>query len=159
MMGLAYERLGKLEEAEAVALNYLKLYPNDADAHALYGEVLCSKEKYDEAVVEYNKAIELDPMESYHYCKLAINLFISDHKNLNQSIELVLHALELNPNNAIFHSYLSEQYINAGRLDDAQNECLKALELGPDIAIVRSQYGKLQMLFQNFDEAEEHIRE
>lgn len=159
MMGLACIGLDKIEQAEVIALSYLKLYPTNADSHALYGEVLYSKGNYKQSIDEYNRAIELSPMESYLYYKLAINIYSIDKVNVDKSIELVLHALELEPDNAIYYSYLSEQYINAGRLEEAYNECSKALELGPDIGIVRGQYGKIQMYFQNFNEAEKHIRE
>lgn len=160
MMGLSYMNLGRLDEAENVALNYLALEPNDAQAHSLYASILSSKDNYERAIAEFEKAIELNPLDSHFYINLAINSFMLDNsKNLDKSITLVLKALELNPDDATAHSYLAEQYKNAGRLKDAERESLIALNLDPEPAIIHEQFGRLQIYLENFEKAEEHLLE
>lgn len=151
MLGLSYSLSGRLDEAESIALNYLQFDSNDAHAHSLYGYILSCKSNYKIAIVEYEKAIELDPSDSYFYINLAICYFMLDNKkNLYKSIDLVIKALELNPDDAASNSYQLEQFLNTEFLSDDEKDSLKTLGLAPD------QFEHLQTYSINFDNKKEY---
>lgn len=132
MMGLSYVSLKRFEDAEKIALSYLELEPNNQLSHFLYGKVLSYTGNYEKAVQEYEKAIELDLTDSFFYLHLAATYYVIDKiNNLDKSKKLILKALELDPDNPVLHTFLSQLHINEGRLADAEKESLIALELEP----------------------------
>ncbi len=154
MLGLSYSLSGRIDEAESIALNYLQFDPNDAHAHSLYGHILSCKNNYKIAIVEYEKAIELDPSDSYFYINLAICYFMLDNnKNLYKSIDLVIKALELNPDDITSNSYPWEEYLNAKSLSGDERERLTGLAIDPD------EFDHLQTYSRNFASTEEHPTE
>jgi tetratricopeptide (TPR) repeat protein len=66
---------GREEEAEAAALQALALNPGAAEIHARYGQVLESLGRYDEAVEQSRRAVELDPLSTAYRNLLADRLF------------------------------------------------------------------------------------
>jgi tetratricopeptide (TPR) repeat protein len=60
----------------------LRLNPNCADCHSEYGVLLAGLGRYDEAIVQTNRAIELDPLSSPYRCWLATIAFLSRQYDL-----------------------------------------------------------------------------
>lgn len=159
MLGYAYRQLEKSEKAEAAAKNYLILYPNSADAHFLYGLILSDKKDYTQAEAEFQEAVKLDPADSRYYTYWAMCIYFRDNSNIDRAIALQIKALELEPENEVAHAFFGEYYLYAGKLIEAEQQCLTALKLNPEAAIVHSQYGKIQSFLGNFDKAEAHLLE
>ncbi|MCT4595162.1 MAG: tetratricopeptide repeat protein [Anaeromicrobium sp.] len=159
MLAQAYKKLKKIDEAEAVILEYLKRYEEDPNGHVLYGDILQEMNEYKKAEKEFQRAIDLDPDEDSYYIKLAINLMIHDNENLPKCIKLAEKAVSISPNNGINHSYLAELYFNDKRLYDAQREVMKGLELASDHHMVHDQYGRIQYEFGNIHLAQKHFEE
>ncbi len=67
---------GSLEKAAAAAAELLRLAPGLADTHAALGSSLVAAEKYDEAILEFEKAIAIDPGHfdaHYNYARAAFH--------------------------------------------------------------------------------------
>ena len=60
-MGIAYMGLTRYEDAEKVYDAILALRPKEKDAHYLRGNVRLELDKFNEAVADFDKAIEMDP--------------------------------------------------------------------------------------------------
>jgi TolB-like protein/DNA-binding winged helix-turn-helix (wHTH) protein/Flp pilus assembly protein TadD len=64
----------------------LKLNPNCADCHFTYGALLAALGRYDEAIVQTNQAIELDPLSSLYRNWLAAIAFFSRQYDLSMKL-------------------------------------------------------------------------
>jgi len=160
MMGLSYVSLKRFEDAEKIALSYLELEPNNQLSHFLYGKVLSYTGNYEKAVQEYEKAIELDLTDSFFYLHLAATYYVIDKiNNLDKSKKLILKALELDPDNPVLHTFLSQLHINEGRLADAEKESLIALELEPGKSFSHEQFARVQTNLGNIEKSQEHLLE
>lgn len=159
MLAKAYNGLNKIDEAEAVVLEYLKNYQENVCGHVLYGNILQGKDDYKRATEEFQKAIDLDPDDETNYIKLAINLMIEDDKNLPKCIVLAEKAVAINPNNGINHTYLGELYFLDKRLYDAEREAIKGLELDSQQHMCHDEYARIQYACGNIDVAKEHFEE
>ena len=56
-----YNAMGKKDEASKRFEDLIKKDPNNASYRLGYGNLLMQMDKYDEAIVEYNKALEIEP--------------------------------------------------------------------------------------------------
>jgi len=73
-VAVAYERIGKLVEAEAHYREALHRDPNYAKAYFNLGNTLLAQKKYLEAIVQYRKAIEISPRDATLYSNLGTAL-------------------------------------------------------------------------------------
>lgn len=60
-LAVALQKLGRFEDAEKVYDAILALRPKEKDAHYLRGNVRLELDKFNEAVADFDKAIEMDP--------------------------------------------------------------------------------------------------
>ncbi len=60
-LGFAYRSVNMLDSAQAVFLRYIALVPNDPNPHDSYAELLMKMGRFDESILEYRKALSIDP--------------------------------------------------------------------------------------------------
>lgn len=65
MLGYSYSALNNYKEAEKAFQHYIKLIPNKAASYDSYAELLLKMGKHDESIVQYKKALKIDPAFSY----------------------------------------------------------------------------------------------
>jgi Tfp pilus assembly protein PilF len=125
--------------------------PNDAEAYYKKGEFYYSKEKYEEAINEYNKAIELKPDfpnayknrgNSYYYLK-KYEEAIADYRK----------AIEIKPDfpNAYYNRGLV--YYNQQKYKEAIRDYSKAIEIKPDFPNAYNSRGIVYYYQQKYEEA------
>lgn len=73
-LGLAYEEVGRIEDALRSYRRALELEPDMVAAHINSGSILLSRKKFDEAVQQFRKAIDVNPLEVAAHYNLAIAL-------------------------------------------------------------------------------------
>jgi serine/threonine-protein kinase len=73
-LGIALDRLGKLDEAVAEWREVIRLEPDFAPAHYNLGNALRKQKNLDDAVPEYHKAIRLQPDYAEAHCNLGYAL-------------------------------------------------------------------------------------
>ncbi len=96
----------------------LELTPNDATAHYAYANIsLLAQGRYDEAIAEFRKALELDPFSGIINANYAAAL--SAAGRAEAAIEQIRKALDIDPNFEVALDRGSEIYAAAGQYDDA----------------------------------------
>jgi TolB-like protein len=106
----------------------IEIDPNYPTAHQWYAETLSILRRRDEAKEQISIAIELDPLAPIlHHVKGFIE---ASSGNLLGAIPHYETALQLNPNQAVSASNLSDVYLQLGAYDDARLWMQKRGELG-----------------------------
>ncbi len=97
---------------------------------------LSDQGKLDDAIVEYKKAIEIDPKDATPHNNLGIAL--RSQGKLDDAIVEYKKAIELDPKFAKPHNNLGDAFNMQYRLDEGIAEYKKANELDPNNSRVRS---------------------
>ncbi|KAK8776161.1 hypothetical protein V5799_030494 [Amblyomma americanum] len=143
--------LGHITEAERLHRLALRSDAANADARNNYGTFLQTQGRIQEAVDQYQRALELHPNHTVALLNAARSLRTM---NLDRQAEcLYKKALAVEPDPQVMDN-LAGFYINAGRLDDARVLYDEALKLFPDHVDCKVHQAQLLMRLRNFSGAE-----
>ncbi|ORZ05480.1 hypothetical protein BCR42DRAFT_337937 [Absidia repens] len=92
-LGVAQYKMGSVSTSMTTFRNALKQFPESADVHNYYGELLADQQKFDEAIDMFTKAIELDPKNPLPYINKAMLKF-QLKSDIEEAIRLCKKALE-----------------------------------------------------------------
>jgi len=95
----------------------LSLHPGDAMSHGARGWFWLNRRRFDEAIREIRKALELDPLMPLFY-GWSVGLHWSVGRN-GEALAEFGKALEIDPANGLAHFHGSVASFNLGRLDEA----------------------------------------
>ena len=130
-----YNALYRFDEAIAWVEKAIALAPNDARWHANLAEYhwLGTLDK-EQAAREFRKAIELNPNDA-RVLGNAAALYNEPEGvvTLEEAISWLERAVQLEPNNPLYHARLGECYYEAGRIEDAKREWVISLLCGPPL--------------------------
>ncbi|MFF7937170.1 tetratricopeptide repeat protein [Streptomyces sp. NPDC007940] len=129
-----------------------------AEAHALRGRELRRHQEYGRALQEYDRAIELDPLQPLaHYGRGLTHQLLDDYPAALTALD---RAVELAPDAAWILSERAETHRLASRFEEADADYTRALALDPtdDIALAgraacRHGLGRLDESLADFDRA------
>jgi len=134
----AHTSLGAIEEiyaldfgaAESEYKRALTLNPNYAIGHQRYGYLLNKMGRTDEAVMEFGRALAIDPLSPLINTDAARPFIRS--RNYQRAIEQLHAAIEIDPAFPRAHNLLAHCYTKMGKYDEAAVEAQRAAELsGP----------------------------
>lgn len=111
------------EEAEKSFKRALELSPNYATAHQWYGEYLLVVGKSNEALVEFNKAQEIDPLALIIATDIAGYYYIT--RQYDKAIEQSLKIKEMDENFYYAYVFLWISYEQKGMYDEAIKTLIK----------------------------------
>jgi adenylate cyclase len=117
----------------AFSLGKKAIFLNDAlpVAHSLLGHVYLWKRQFDQAVIEKERAIALDPNDADGYADLAEVMVWTGRPE--EAIGLVEKAMRLNPNDLVHYLFtLGYAYLLTGRLEEAIDAQRRSISLNPD---------------------------
>lgn len=119
------EQIAYLDSCLASGMEHAKL-------HFFLGNAYVATEQPDSAIVQYNRAVELDE----NYAKAYVNLGIvydgkHDRRRARQAYE---RAIEINPEDVLAYCHLGYNYYEAGEHDAAMALYSKALAIEPNSA-------------------------
>jgi TolB-like protein/DNA-binding winged helix-turn-helix (wHTH) protein/tetratricopeptide (TPR) repeat protein len=128
----AYTSLGKVRMilewdwvgAETEFKRAIGLNPSYAAAHMWYAHYLVAVGRYDEAVLEAKRSLELDPFSQFTRDYAEWACFLARHYDL--AIQLSRQSVELTPQSPWAHFDLAQAYEGKGQSDEAIQEYLLA---------------------------------
>jgi tetratricopeptide (TPR) repeat protein len=118
------------------AKQYLDSNPNRAGAHFIYASALANTKRYDEAIPEYQKAIQIEPKGLLSYMQMA-GVYQQQGK-MDDAIATYQKALAAVPDNAAVQGALGNAYLSKGDLKTAQQAFEKANSLAPNDPLLQN---------------------
>lgn len=149
-LGLAYLRVGRLEEAEASLRQALELEPGRWKARLLLADVLLETGRGEEALAETREAIRLVPLNvrpAYAYGAalerlgrteaafeyyLGLGATLGMEGRAHQAIEPLRRAVAIEPGSSEAHNSLGNAYLMAGFEEEATQEYRTAVLADPE---------------------------
>jgi TolB-like protein/Tfp pilus assembly protein PilF len=135
----------------------LELDPNYAPAHHWYSMYLAIMGRKQEALVEAQKAYELDPLSPVVGANLAKKL--EENGEDDKAIDRAKKTLEFEPNSAVTHTVLGMVYEDKKMYADAILEYKAGLQLGGPPGEIRGLLGYVYAVTGDQGNAEKMIRE
>lgn len=138
-LGLAYDRIGKYDEAIREFREALRLNPGYIEVHNNLGVTYDRMGMAGEAVNELNEAMRLNPDYTEALCNLG-NIHACSG-NYGEAFEKLQEALRINPELAIAHNNLGNIYALQKRNEEAIKEFRETLRINPDYAPAHNNLG------------------
>jgi len=151
VLGLAFQKQGKLNEAVSCYRKALALEANSAEVHYNLGGALLQQGMVDEAVASYGQALSSRP----DYAEAHNNLGVALLQQGKPDVAAVSHrqALSLNPDHAEAHNNLGMALRTLGKLDEALASYRQAVLLKPDFTQAHYNLGNAFLQGGKLDEA------
>jgi Flp pilus assembly protein TadD len=125
-------------------------------AHCNLGVVLLQKGKVDEAITEFQNALQIKPFVAEAHYTLAIALL--QKGRVDEAIVHFQTALQIKPGFAEAHYNLGNVLMQKGQMDEAVFHLQKALQINPDNAEAHVNLGNVLMQKGRGDEAISHFQ-
>ncbi len=130
-----------------------KEYKNFSVYHTL-GSIYLKQEKYDEALAQFQTAVELAPDDLSSH--IALGYIYAQKGQLEEAAQEFQRCVEIAPDDLVSHRNLGGVYLQMGRLEEARLEFERAAEVAPDDLITRQ---NLAEIYRQLGLNEEAIRE
>lgn len=105
---------------------------NSAEEYIKQGNAYLTKGQYDEALIYYKKAIEIDPNNALAYNSICF--IYNKQGQYDKAIEYCSKAIELAPNKALYYGARAAVYWSKGQYDLAIADLIKAIKIDPNNA-------------------------
>lgn len=158
LLGIELGKKQMHEEAKNIYLEAIKLDPSYAEFYYNIGIEYQALLQYDEAILNYNKAIEIKKCSCYYYNLGTVYYY---KKNYEKTLENYDKAIELESRNS---KYLYERaflYEMLKKPEEAEKDILDCLENRkdePHIAFIKERLYQIGCLYQNLQMWEDAIR-
>jgi adenylate cyclase len=134
----------------------IELKPNDATAHHWFGnDSLVSYGRFDQAIAEGKRAVELDPLSIVINADLGITLYLA--RRYDEAIDQLRKTLAIDPTSFYAHYNLGIALQSKGDLPRAISEYEKAEELSGD-SLVTALLGAAKALAGDKNAAEQALK-
>jgi tetratricopeptide (TPR) repeat protein len=146
--------LGDLGGAEAALRKALELSPNDPQGEALLGWALMLQEKYDDALLMFQKVLMRQPQNAL--ARINVGYICLKKRIFGEAIEHLSRAIRLdNDKKATLyaHFYLGLVYLERDMFEDAQTFFRKTITLGPGLIEAYFELGRALWFNGQRDEA------
>jgi tetratricopeptide (TPR) repeat protein len=129
--------------------------PASYRVHELSAEIFEVQSRYDEAVGEYQKAIEMNPQAPDLHFRLGRAILLAGHNpdQLAKAATAFLDELKLNPEDGACEFQLGQIAQVSGQKPDAKTHFEKALALSPQFVQAMIALGKLETSDKQYDQA------
>jgi TolB-like protein/class 3 adenylate cyclase/Flp pilus assembly protein TadD len=149
-----------IARAEELIDRALTVSPRSADAHIVKGHVLRAQKLWQEAILEYEAALELNhnsvyALNSLGWCKLYSG-------SIDEAIALVKQAIRLSPRDPViasFYNMIGTAYLVHSHTDEAIVWFEKARKASPAVPIIRSRLAAAYALRGDTERAASELAE
>jgi tetratricopeptide (TPR) repeat protein len=156
LMGTAWRQTSFWRDSVSMWTHTLACTSRNTLAHYDLGLALANQGRPDEALVQYRKALAIDPHHVNAQTNVAI-IFMT-RGQFGEAMALYRSALKSDPRSAELHNNMAYALACQGRFPEAIPEYQKALELDPRCAMAHSKYGTILARQGRFDAAIAHYR-
>ena len=135
--------VGDFDGAEAALANALELVPGDPQGMALLGWAQMLNEKYDDALLNFQKVLMREPQNAL--ARINVGYICLKKRIFGEAIEHLSKAIRLGQDKRAVlyaHFYLGLVYFEREMYADAENFFLKALALGPNLIEAHYELGR-----------------
>jgi len=139
-----------LTMAESNFKEALRLAPDKAHGHIMYGNFLMVHKRYEQALTETESALAIDPNNEL---AMVSKIIILSEIDLNKAEKVGRELTEKHPTNAHCLFYYSRVLTALGRHEEALEAALKAVDLNPK-GLYRGELATAFVHMGRFDEAE-----
>jgi tetratricopeptide (TPR) repeat protein len=146
--------LGDYAGAEESLTRALALSPNDPQADSLLGWAQMLQEKYDEALMQFQKVLMREPGNAL--ARINVGYICLKKQIFGEAIEHLSRAIRLNSDRKATlyaHFYLGLVYLERDMFEDAQTFFQKTLALGPNLIEAYYELGRAFWFNGQKDEA------
>jgi tetratricopeptide (TPR) repeat protein len=146
--------LGDYAGAEESLTKALKLAPNDPQAESLLGWSLMLQEKYDDALMQFQKVLMREPGNAL--ARINVGYICLKKRIFGEAIEHLSRAIRLDSDKKATlyaHFYLGLVYLERDMFEDAQTFFQKTLVLGPNLIEAYYELGRAYWFNGQRDEA------
>jgi eukaryotic-like serine/threonine-protein kinase len=141
--------------AEAELKRAIELDPNSGDTYDIYGLLLSSLERYDEAVVMQRRAHEIDPLA--HRMDIATTHLRAGR--YDEALRTITRVIENDPHLAVAHATLGWTHFLMGRQDQGIAALQRAVSLSPESTLYLAQLGQACAMAGRTEQARELLRQ
>jgi tetratricopeptide (TPR) repeat protein len=152
--------LGDYSGAEESLTKALQLVPNDPQAESLLGWAQMLQEKYDEALMQFQKVLMREPTNAL--ARINVGYICLKKRIFGEAIEHLSRAIRLDSDRKATldaHFYLGLVYLERDMFEDAQTFFQKTLALGPNLIEAYYELGRAYWFNGQRDEALQTWRE
>jgi tetratricopeptide (TPR) repeat protein len=135
--------LGDYAGAEESLTKALRLAPKDPQAESLLGWALMLQEKYDEALMQFQKVLMREPGNAL--ARINVGYICLKKRIFGEAIEHLSRAIRLDSDRKATlyaHFYLGLVYLERDMFEDAQTFFQKTLALGPNLIEAHYELGR-----------------
>ncbi len=152
--------LGDYVGAEESLTKALQLVPNDPQAESLLGWAQMLQEKYDDALMQFQKVLMREPANAL--ARINVGYICLKKRIFGEAIEHLSRAIRLDTDRKATlyaHFYLGLVYLERDMFEDAQTFFQKTLALGPNLIEAYYELGRAYWFNGQRDEAMQTWRE
>jgi serine/threonine-protein kinase len=127
----------------------LMLNPSDAEARHQYAHLMAVLGRYDDAIAEMTRALDLEPLSVVINSCLGQKLYYA--RRFDEAIQQHQKAIEMDPHQPYAHFHLGYDFHQKGRFKEAVSEFQTAIDLSGDIARAKGAQGQAYAQSNNKD--------
>jgi protein O-mannosyl-transferase len=148
---LTWQQCGMYKDEPTLWQTTLRRNPNSWMARGNLGDFLARQGQTDEAIAQFEKALEIKPDEAQTHFTLANSLL--EKGSVDQAIAEFQKALEIQPDFAEAHNNLGNALLKRGKLEEAGGHFQMALQIKPDYVDARINLGYVFLQMGKLDDA------
>lgn len=141
------EALDVIDEVISLNMEHLDSF------YDLKGLIMRKEENFEEAVIQYKKAISYEPAVGQYYYLLGDSL--GELEQFEEAIECFEKAIELDPNQADWYVDMSYSLYNLNKYNECIKYCNKAIDIDEECVVAHQNKGWAFFKLENIKEAEE----
>jgi len=144
------------QNTESLVKYMLKLTPDVAPLHSMLGLAFQSQGRFDKAVEQYQKTLQLWPESIVAYNNLGIVL--KSQNKLDEAISSFRQAVKIKPDYAEAHNNLGNALLSQNKLDEAIDHFRQAINKNRDFTEAYNNLGNALFSQGRYNEAIEYYR-
>lgn len=156
-VALTFRQIGYWRDSETLFRHALAATKENSVAHDNLGRALGEKGQLDEAMEQYQAALELNANDPY--ANNGLGVLLMKKRNYAEAAEYLRKTLALDPKNAIAHYNLGLILANWGSLDEAIRHFEETIRFMPDYAEAHNNLGGALAMQRRFNDAIPHYRQ